>query len=231
MTGYSKKFLIALLAVVFASATLPVEARTKKGDKLLKEGKAVEARGDWDNALELYEQALDQDPSDTGYLLAMRRARFEAGQKHVDQGKKLREQGKLEEAVGEFQKALVADPSSAIAIQELRRIQDQLNAPPTAGQRSEDRGLTPAERSRRDSEAKVDSMLELPALKPTTQLIPTLKINNQQPKVLFETVGRLAGINIIFDSTFNPPARGYNVDLMNTGVDQSFDNLAQLTHT
>ena len=75
MTGYSKKFLIALLAVVFASATLPVEARTKKGDKLLKEGKAVEARGDWDNALELYEQALDQDPSDTGYLLAMRRAR------------------------------------------------------------------------------------------------------------------------------------------------------------
>ena len=231
MTGYSKKFLIALLAVVFASATLPVEARTKKGDKLLKEGKAVEARGDWDNALELYEQALDQDPSDTGYLLAMRRARFEAGQKHVDQGKKLREQGKLEEAVGEFQKALVADPSSAIAIQELRRIQDQLNAPPSAGQRPDDRGLTPAERSRRDSDEKVDSMLELPALKPTTQMIPTLKINNQQPKVLFETVGRLAGINIIFDSTFNPPARGYNVDLMNTGVDQSFDYLALLTHT
>ncbi len=59
----------------------------------------------------------------------MRKARFEAGQEHVKAGQKLRTEGKLEEAVQEFQKALIADPSSAIALQEIKRIQDMLAAP------------------------------------------------------------------------------------------------------
>src|SRR5579872_1730061 len=118
------KHLFSLLLVVLLVSGL--EARTRKGDKLLKDGRAAEARNDWDRALALYEQAVDQDPSDIGYLVPMRRARFEAGQKHVGNGQKLRAEGKLEESVQEFQKALIADPSSAIALQEIKRIQDML---------------------------------------------------------------------------------------------------------
>jgi general secretion pathway protein D len=223
-----KHLFYLLLVVVLVSG---LEARTRKGDKLLKDGRAAEARGDWDAALALYEQAVDQDPSDIGYLVPMRKARFESGQKHVGIGQKLRAEGKLEAAVQEFQKALVADPSSAIALQEIKRIQELLAAPARPGAKVEDRGLTPAELARRQSQDRVNSMLEPPELKPMTAVIPVLKMNNQPPKVLFETVAKLAGVNVVFDSQYAAPARNFNVDLSNATADQAFDYLATLTHT
>jgi general secretion pathway protein D len=217
------------LVLALQGVEWPLLAKTKKGEKFLKDGRAAEARGDWEAALQLYEQAVGEDPSDASYLAAMRKARFEAGQKHVDAGQKLRAEGKLEEALQEFQKALVADPSSAIAIQEIRRVQGMLANPQTGA--PDERGLTPAERMRRQSEQRVNSMTGPPQLKPATALIPAIKMNNQPPRVLFETVGKLAGVNVVFDPQFNPPARNFNVDLSNTTVEQAFDYLATLTHT
>ena len=56
-----KHLFALLLTVVLVSG---VDARTRKGDKLLKDGRAAEAKGDWDAALTLYEQAVDQDQVD-----------------------------------------------------------------------------------------------------------------------------------------------------------------------
>jgi general secretion pathway protein D len=127
------KHLFAIFLTIFVLLVSGIEAKTRKGDKLLKEGMAAEARGEWDKALDLYEKAVDTDPGDIAYLVPMRKARFEAGQGHVKAGQKLRSEGKLEEAVQEFQKALIADPSSAIALQEIKRIQDMLRAPARTG--------------------------------------------------------------------------------------------------
>jgi general secretion pathway protein D len=230
-TNYLRAFAGIVLGLSVLAGAAVLEAKTRKGEKLLRDGKAAEAKGDWDTALGLYEQAVDQDPQDTGYLIAMRRARFEAGQRHVDQGQKLRVEGKLQEALQEFQKALIADPSSAIAIQEIRRVQDIINGGPRTGLKPEDRGLTPAELARREADQRVNSMLEPPELKPMTALIPTLKMNNQPPRVLYETVGKLAGTNVVFDSQYTPPPRNFNVDLNNASAGQAFDYLAMLTHT
>lgn len=216
--------------LVLAILCLSLQARTRKGDRLLRDGRAAEARGNWDAALQLFEQAMDEDPTDAGYMAAMRKARFEAGQKHVDAGQKLRVEGKLEEALQEFQRALIADPSSSIALQEIKRIQSML-ATGTANVKMEDRGLTAAERVRRDSDEKVSSMMEPPALKPTNVVIPVLKMNNQPPRVLYDTVAKLAGVNVVFDSQYAPPARNFNVDLTNTTAEQAFDYLATLTRT
>ncbi len=205
-----------------------VWAGTRKGDKLLKEGKVAELHGDWDKALELYQQAADEAPSDTNYLIAMRRARFEAGQRHVQKGQELRRDGKLAEAMQEFQKAVVTDPSSAVGLQEIKRTQQMMTAP--AAKPSET-GLTPAERQRKSDEDRISTILGPPELNPVVRMIPPLKMNNQPPRVLFDTVGKLAGINVVFDPTFVPPTRGFNADLSNSGVEQAFDYLAVLTHT
>ena len=224
-----RKHLVVLgLLVLLVAAVL--EARTRKGDKFLRDGRAAEAKGDWDTALKLYEQAVDQDPMEVTYLVVMRKARFEAGQKHVNAGQKLRVEGKLQEALQEFEKALVTDPASAIALQETKRIHDMLLGA-KAGAKAEDRGLTPAELARRDSQLHVDSMMEPPMLKPMTVVIPVLKMNNQPPKVLYDTVAKLSGVNVVFDSQYAPPARNFNVDLSNSTAEQAFDYLATLTHT
>ena len=104
-------------------------------------------------------------------------------------------------------------------------------AAPRTGARVEDRGLTPAELVRRQSQERVDSMLGPPELKPMTAIIPVLKMNNQPPKVLYETVAKLAGVNVVFDSQYQAPARNFNVDLSNATADEAFDYLATLTHT
>src|SRR5690348_1359147 len=225
------KHLFAIFLTLFVLLVSGVEAKTRKGEKLLKAGQAAQARGDWDKALDVYEQAVDTDTGELGYLVPMRKARFEAGQVHVKAGQKLRTEGKLEEAVQEFQRALIADPSSSIALQEIKRIQEMLRAPAKIGAKADERGLSPAELSRRQSDDRVDSMLGPPELKPMTAVIPVLKMNNQPPKVLYETVAKLAGVNVVFDSQYQAPARNFNVDLSNATADQAFDYLATLTHT
>ena len=108
--------------------SLPLEAKNRKGDRLLNEGRKLEAKRDFEGALEFYEKALNEDGSDVGYQIAARRARFESSQIFVKKGQKLREAGNLEEALGAFSKALVLDPSSTIAIQEMRRTKTMLDA-------------------------------------------------------------------------------------------------------
>src|ERR1051326_3153806 len=93
----NQKYLRAVFAMAAALGLClaPVAAKTRVGEKLLKQGQAAEAKGDWDTALRFYQQAVDETPTDPGYLIPMRRARFAAGQKHVEQGQKLRADGKL----------------------------------------------------------------------------------------------------------------------------------------
>ena len=225
-----------LLAIVVA-LTAGVDAKTRKGDKAWKDGRAAEDRRDYDKALELYEKALSEDPADSAYLLSVRRARFQAGQAHVDRGKKLRAEGKLEEALEEYQKGFILDPSSSIAEQEIRRTKQMIERekkrtaePGQAEAKPEERGLTPAQQARKEAEEHIASALPPPELKPITSQISTLTMRNQPVKVLFETVGKLAGINVVFDPDYqSPPGKTFSVEMMNTTLDEALDYVAVVT--
>ena len=230
VSGRLREVLLALLILVAVGTLLQAK---DKGDKDFKEAQAAASLQDWDKALDLYMKALDKNPNNPAYMIGMRRARFQAGQIHVNRGQKLRTDGKVEEAMAEFQKAIVADPSSSIAIQELRRTQSILNAN-KGGAKPEnpsEAGLTPAEKERRSSDRKVASIEPPPELKPIVGTIQILKINNQPPKVLYDTLAKMAGINVVFDSQYAAPTRNSNVDIANMPIEQAFDYLAMLTHT
>lgn len=76
----------------------------------------------------------------------------------------------------------------------------------------------------------IQSLQPIPELKPITSQIPLLKMNNQPPKVLYETVGKLAGINVLFDPQFQA-GRNANLDLTNVTLDEALDYIALLTKT
>jgi general secretion pathway protein D len=220
------------LAMMLAAGTVTLEAKDK-GDKDFKAAEAAAQKQDWDKALQLYMSALDKNPNNPSYTIGMRRARFEAGTMHVSRGQKLRTEGKVEEAMGEFQKAMIADPSSSIAIQELKRTetilhQNEKNPPVNPSEA----GLTAAERERKASDRRVSSIEQLPELKPAVAIIPPTKMNNQPPKVMYETFGKMAGINVVFDPQYTAPSRNSNVDIATpTPIEQAFDYLSMLTHT
>jgi general secretion pathway protein D len=221
--------------LLLGAAAAPLAARTRKGDKLLAQGKDREARKDWDAALEFYEQALSQDPTDVAYQLAANRVRFQASQAHVDKGQTLRAQGSLAEAMLEFQKAYAINPSSTIAEQEIRITQDMIRREqrkaeqdPTAESTPEERGLTPAQAAKKAREEKLATLQPIPELRPLNPQPINLKMNNQQPRVLFETVGKLAGINVLFDPEYTS-TRPQSIELTGATLEEALDYLGVIT--
>jgi len=224
---------IVVLAVTLGGAVL--EARTRKGDKLLAQSRAAELRKEWDKALTLAEEALSEDPADIAYQLVTTRLRFYASQYHIDQGKKLRNDGKLDEALAEFQKAYGINPASSMAEEEISRTKGMIEREknkPAGEQKPEERSMTPAQMQRRRDEKKFASMQQVPELRPLNQVPINLKMNNQQPKVLFETVGKLAGINVLFDpeyTTSGVTPKPQSIELNNATLDEALDYLALVT--
>ena len=218
--------LAVFAAVLLLLPAEPLQAN-KKGDKLAKLALAAEASKEWDKALEYWEQAIKLDPKDLSYQLGTRRTRFQAGQAHVEAGMKLKNDGKLEQALVEFQRAFAIDPGSAISIQEMKEVTEALDQKrKTPGEPA----MTSAEKARQQSLAMIESLQSVPELKPITNLIPQLKMNNQPIRVLYETVGKLAGINVLFDPQMQP-GRNVNLDLSNVTLDQALDYIALLTKT
>ncbi|MBI5085623.1 MAG: hypothetical protein HZB13_13610 [Acidobacteria bacterium] len=160
-----------------------------------------------------------------------------ASQSHVDKGQKLRQEGKLEEALTEFQKAFGIDPASSIAEQEMRRTSAMIerekalkSTPGAEAPKPEERGLTLSEVARKAAEKRAASIMSVPELKPLSREITGLKMVNRPTKVLYETLGKLTGINVLFDAEYND-TRHYSIDLSRTTLDEALDYLALLTKT
>jgi general secretion pathway protein D len=209
-------------------------ARNKKGDAYMVHGRSAEVRKEYEKALELYELAITEDPADTGYQIAAKRVRFQAGMGRVDLGQKLRAEGKLEEALEDFRKAYAIDPALGIAEQEIKKtlqMIEQRKAQPSTS--SENIGLTPSEQAEKEIEDRVARMRAVPELKPITRQISTLKMNNQPVRVLYETVGKLAGVNVVMDPEFTPAGgkANFTVDLTNTTLDEALEHLSIITKT
>jgi general secretion pathway protein D len=222
--------LAAFCAVWLMVPTGSLEASTRKGDKLLKLGVLAEGRKEYDKALEYYEQALKEDPKEPTYELAARRARFESGTAHVEAGNKLQKAGEVEKALGEFQKAFAADPGSMIALQNMQQARELLEQKQKGLVPPGEKPLTSVEKAQKESLAMIASLLPVPELKPVTNQISLLKMNNQPPKVLYETVGKLAGINVLFDPQIQP-GKNANLDLNNVTLQEALDYIALLTKT
>jgi general secretion pathway protein D len=234
------RILAVFLSVWMAAGPLvaPLQAKTRKGDNLLKKGREAEVRKQWETALDFYEQATLEDPDDAAYVMAAKRVRFQAAMSRVDAGQKLRATGRLEEALAEFQKAYAIDPANGMAEQEYKRTREMIEReknPQGRASTPEERGLTPGEKAQKEAEEKVSRIMAAPELRPLNpQLNGGLTIRNQPVRVLYETVGKLAGINVIFDPEYQAPAGGprgsnYTIELSNTTLEEALDYIAVQT--
>jgi len=185
--------LFALLLVCLCSR-LPVLAKTDSAKAFYEKGTDAEARQNYEQAFDYFKQAYNLKPKDLRYRTAYERTRFYAASSHVHRGQILRNAGKLDEAAVEFQKGLEIDPSSFIAEQELKRTQQMIreaqNPPPQAV------APTPLRRRLASAQGPVD-------LAPISNVPITLKVT-EKSNVIYETVGKLAGINVLFDPDYTP---------------------------
>ncbi len=194
--------------------TAALLAGCAKGNPQYKAGAKSESLQDYDTALENYNKALRSDPNNTEYKLRAARARFEASQWHVDQGRRLREQSNLELALAEFRKALMIDPSSAVAAQEVQATIDLIAVKQNTTQNS-------APTSPAAEEPKL--MAGPPQLEPLSRAAINMKATNDA-KAVFDAVGKLAGLTVIFDVDFT--SRRISVELTNVTLEQALNIVA-----
>jgi len=198
------------IIVLFAGISFAV-AGCPKGTSDFNQGRKAQDLHDYDAAFEYYQKALKTDPQNAEYKIKFDQARFDAAELHIQNGLKLRGRGDLENAASEFQKAASMDPSSVVAEQELRKtiemIEDRKRAANAASEPSpnndeEDLASTP------------------PQIKPLSRAPINLKMTNDA-KIVFDTIGKLAGITVIYDPDF--PARRISVELNNVTLEQALD--------
>src|SRR6266436_7687224 len=183
----------ALTLALLLNSTLFCSA-ADSAKSLYNKGKIAEARQSYEQAYDFYKQAYDQKPQDLAYRAAYERLRFLAGASHVHRGQLLREAGRLDEALAEFQKAAEIDPSSPIARQEIQVTTKMIDAAKSPGA-----SAAPAEPSVLEKRLQqAGGPVELGAI----PNVPMTIKETADSKVIYETIGKLAGINVLFDPDY-----------------------------
>jgi general secretion pathway protein D len=204
----------APVVLLILAVTLAVAA--DKAKSLYSKGKEAEARQNYELAYDCYKQAYDLKPGDLAYRSAYERLRFLAGASHVHRGQLLREAGQLDTALAEFQKAVEIDPASSIAQQEVQHTKQMIDAAKSFGPKS----AAPAPSSLQKRLDEAAGPVELA----TISNVPiNLKIT-EDSKVIYETVGKLAGINALFDPDYT--SRRIKIELNNVSLEEALEIIA-----
>ena len=187
---------IGFFVVAFAiQGTLsPLHADAAK--KYFKHGKQAEIREDYITAYQDYRQAWLAKPKDMEYKESYTRLRFQAAAQYVAMGKKLRDQGQLNDALTDFLRALAIDPTYEAAQQEAQQTRARINGSSASQVHSDHSGVTSAtsQRELRDLGGPLH-------LKPLSDEPLTIHMV-ADTKEIYKTIGKLAGINVLFDPDY-----------------------------
>jgi general secretion pathway protein D len=164
-----------------------------EGNPDYRKGKQQQLAKNLDEAVIDFKKALDKDPGNLIYRSAYESARLKAGFAHYEKGHRLEAANMYEEALAEYQQAFTIDPSSDIARDDYTRVKHFLENP---GPKKELPSLT-----ERIQENETNPARTVP-FSPVNTTPLNLKITAPSKRV-YETLSKLAGINVVFDPDYD----------------------------
>ena len=200
-------FWIPLCAVLAVFGLSSVRLHAESANSYFKNGERAEAREDYDAAFDNYQKAYAKDPKDLAYRTALYRVRVTDSAMHLSKGRKLMADGDEQGALVEFLHAAEIDPGNEAAQQEIAKVREKQGQ---AASRT-DAGIS-TEAGEQD---EISSMGAPPELKPLSNEPLTLHMT-EDAKVIYQAIGRAAGVNILFDPDF--VAKRVQVDLNNVSL-------------
>jgi general secretion pathway protein D len=201
--------LVSLIALIIA-----IPAIADKAKDFYEKGRDAEARQNYELAYDNYKQAYDLKPKDLRYRVAFERTRFLSAASHVHRGQILRDSGRLLEALKEFETAITIDSSSFIAQQEAARTRQMIKEAQGA---AAEQPKTETKVSQRLSEAAGPVELAPISNQPITMQA------TEDAKVIYETLGKLAGINVLFDPDYATSSRRIKINLNGVTLNQALE--------
>jgi general secretion pathway protein D len=207
---------------VFASCLVLIWlAGCRAGNVEYRQAQKAELRKDWDTALVDYEKAGRDQPENAKIIIHEKLVRVQAAASHLKQGEHLLKEGRPDEASAEFQRAVSIDPTNEAAASALAKAL----------------AARAAARKARESEIKQ-------ALKATQEAanVPEIKLKpfpkehlahfriTADSRKVFDALGKLAGLNVAFTSTFRPTPQ-FSVDLSDVTIEEALNIVALQTHS
>ncbi|HKD83170.1 MAG TPA: cohesin domain-containing protein [Terriglobales bacterium] len=205
--------LTGVLALLLMVAVSAFASQDKQAKQLYDKGKNAEARQDYISAYNFYHQAYELKPTDLTYRSAYEYVRFLAAASYVHQGQLLEKAGKLQEALTDFEQALAIDPSSFIAQQESNKVRLMI-------QKTLNPQATPPSTPESELDKRMEQATGPVELAPISQTPITLKLT-EDSKTVYETIGRLAGVNVLFDPDYT--SRRIRVDLNGVTLQEALE--------
>jgi general secretion pathway protein D len=191
------------------------------GNVEFREAQKAELRKDWDTALVDYQKAGRELPENAKIIIHTRLVREQATALHFRQGERLLKEGKSDEAAAELQKAVSIDPTNEAAATELAKVV----AAQAAARKARESQLKEALKSNQEAENPAEIKLK-PFPK---ERLAHFKISADSRKV-FDALGKLAGMNVAFTSTFRPTPQ-FSVDLSDVTIEEALNIVALQTHS
>jgi general secretion pathway protein D len=215
-------FWIALFAVLTVFGLSSTMLRAESANAFFKRGQSAEAREDYDGAVDNYQKAYKKEPKDIRYRAALYRVRITASSAHVTKGEKLLAAGQEQAALSEFLHAAEIDPSNEAAQQAIARVRQKHGEVAPAAESS----LPVAEGKQED----LESMSSPVVLKPLSNEPLTLHMQ-EDSKVVYQAVGKAAGVNILFDPEFVTKSKRIQVDLNNVLLGDALRIVGTISNT
>jgi general secretion pathway protein D len=201
----NKWALSAVLTLLLCLSQSSFARSTPKAKTLFANGQTAEAKDDPISAYEDYYQAWKLEPKNLRYKTAYERLRFLAASAHVSRGEKLLAQNDTTGAVTEFLRAMEIDPSNELARQDVQKARDKLSS-------TKPNQETSIPENKAEELSEVGSPVQL---KPISNEPLTLHMT-EDSKVVYSTVGKAAGINVLFDPEYT--SKRIQVDIANVSL-------------
>ncbi|MCC7417200.1 MAG: hypothetical protein IT176_08655 [Acidobacteria bacterium] len=195
-------------------ALLALAAVGCAASQAFRQGAAATRRGDLDEAVVAYRRAVQADPDNPNFKIALERAMMAASRAHLERARAFEEQNQLEAALSAYRLASendVTNRSAAAKVSELERtIRDRIEAarpePPITALR-----------------ARAAAAAAEPILNPASREPLTVRFPNANVRDVLNFIGNATGINISYDREV--PDRQTQIQLDGVTLEQALNQI------
>ena len=179
-----------------------------------RQGNDLAEMGDWDSAVDFYRQAVQEDPRDPEYRIALERAMGQASRGHAERARELEGQDELPAALAEYRRASELDPTNGQLIAIVAALEQRIRSLVEASR-------PPSTLDLLQERARIMSQPTL--LDPASEEPLGIQFRNASLRDILDFIGNATGINVAYDQQFQD--RTYSVELDGVTIEEALDQI------
>jgi type II secretory pathway component HofQ len=199
--------LLVIATVVLAAAGCAAGAAFRHGEDAMR-------AGNLDQAVAFYRTAVQADPQNATYKIALQRAMLASSRDHMVHAREYEQMDQLEAALGEYKLAAENDPSNRLAASKVVALER------TIRERAEAARPKPAIQVARE---RARAAAQPPPLYNFNTRLARISFNNAPLREILNTIATLTGISVSYDRQYQD--RNYSITLDGTTLEEALNQI------